>query len=172
MRAGDLRIAARREGQFIESARERRVKRAGPWDRCLWDSTDTGPDRRRCGTARRRTAVGKKAAAVIAGAAAGPLGAGEHDETGQVRRLRSEPVKRPGAEAGPAELLRTGVHQDLRRGMVHRLGLHRADETDVVHDAAPVCGSISLISMPLRPCRANLYFGPSRAEFGLMKAAR
>src|SRR3954467_15385567 len=34
------------------------------------------------------------------------------------------------------------------------------------------CGNNSDNSAPDCPCRANLYFGPSRVEFGLMNAAR
>ena len=42
---------------------------------------------------------------------------------------------------------------------------------DVVDDLAR-CGSSSESSAPLWPCLANLNFGPSSFEFGLMNAAR
>jgi hypothetical protein len=35
-----------------------------------------------------------------------------------------------------------------------------------------VCGNSSLSSIPQAPCLANLNFGPSSADFGLMNAAR
>ena len=37
---------------------------------------------------------------------------------------------------------------------------------------SPRCGSSSDSSAPLWPCLANLNFGPSSCEFGLMNAAR
>ena len=82
---------------------------------------------------------GQEAAAPVGVAAAGPLLAGvEDDEARQIARLAAQPVGHPGAEARPAELLRAGVHQDLRRRVVEGVGHHRFDDGDVVRHAGQV----------------------------------
>ena len=88
------------------------------------------------GGAQRRAAVHRRqeAAAVVAGAAAGSLGAGQHDIARQIGGFAAQTVQRPRAEAGPAELLRAGVHHDLRRGVIDGLGVQRADQAEVVGD--------------------------------------
>ena len=92
------------------------------------------------GAAERDAAVHRRqeSAAVVAGAAAGSLGAGQHHEAGEIGRLAAQSIQRPRAEAGPAELLRAGVHHDLGGGVIDRLGLHRADQADVVGDLGGV----------------------------------
>jgi hypothetical protein len=54
---------------------------------------------------------------------------------------------------------------------LNSVGDHRFDDGDVVDDLA-VCGSSSEISAPDWPYFANLNFGPSSFELGLMKAER
>ena len=67
-----------------------------------------------------------------------PSAGAEDDEAGQVLRLAAQAVGRPRAEARPAELLRAGVHEDLRRRVVERVGDHRLDDRDVVDDLGQV----------------------------------
>ena len=82
---------------------------------------------------------GQEAAAPVGGAAArSPSAGAEDDEAGQVLRLAAQAVGRPGAQARPAELLRAGVHEDLRRRVVERVGDHRLDDRDVVDDLGEV----------------------------------
>src|SRR6266508_2432942 len=67
----------------------------------------------------------EKTGAPIGGPAAGTFGAGaEHDAGGQVLRLAAEAVGGPGADAGPAELLRAGAHQNLSRRVVEGVRVH------------------------------------------------
>src|SRR6266511_1024905 len=71
----------------------------------------------------------EKTGAPIGGPAAGTFGAGaEHDEGGQVLRLAAEAVAGPGAEAGPAKLLRARVHLHLSRRMVEGVRVHGLDD--------------------------------------------
>ena len=82
---------------------------------------------------------GQKAAAPVGRAAAWALLAGaEDDEARQVARLTPQAVGRPGAEARSAELLRAGVHENLRRRVVKRVGRHRLDNGDVIGAAGQV----------------------------------
>ena len=76
----------------------------------------------------------EETAAVVAGAAAGALRAREHDVAGQIGSLAAETVEGPRAEARAAELLRAGVHQNLRGRVVDGVGLHRAHEAKVIDD--------------------------------------
>ena len=55
----------------------------------------------------------------------------------------------------PGEL-RAGLDERDRRVVVDRLGLHRADDADVVGDRRPCAASSSLSQAPLWPCWANL----------------
>ena len=76
---------------------------------------------------------GEEAGAPVGGAAGGALLAGGHDhEGGEVVGFRSEGVGDPGAEGGAAELLGAGGEEDLGGGVVEGLGVHGADEGDVV----------------------------------------
>ena len=130
---GDLRIGIRLQRLLVQPIQG--IERGA-----LRFQVDAGGVRqiqhRIAGAAKRRAAVHRRqeAAAVVAGAAAGSLGAGQHDEARQVGRFAPQPVQRPRAEAGPAELLRAGIHHDLRGGVIDGLRLHRADQAQVVGD--------------------------------------
>ena len=63
---------------------------------------------------------------------------GQHDKAGQLVGLRAETVEQPGAHAGPALDLRAGVHERVRRIVVDLLGVHRADDANVVRNTADV----------------------------------
>src|SRR2546421_392371 len=52
--------------------------------------------------------------------------------------LRAETVKQPGAQAGSALDLRAGVHERVRRIVIDLLGVHRADDANVVRNTADV----------------------------------
>jgi len=68
---------------------------------------------------------GQKAAAPARIAATGTFLAGaENDERRQIVRFASETIGDPRAHAGPPELHRTGVHQQLRRCMVEGVRDH------------------------------------------------
>src|SRR5205814_4016361 len=59
---------------------------------------------------------GEKAGAPVGWPAARAFGArAEDNEGGQVLRLAAKAVSGPGADAGPAELLRARAHQNLSR---------------------------------------------------------
>ena len=66
---------------------------------------------------------------------------------------------------------------DKRKGFIERY-IHgeiyraRPDVKAIIHSHSAAVVPFSVSSIPLRPCLANLYFGPSSAEFGLMNAAR
>src|SRR5205823_7895948 len=82
---------------------------------------------------------GQEGAAPVGRAAAWALLAGaEDDEAWQVARLAAQAVSRPGAEAGPAELLRSGVHEYLGGRVIEGVGRHRLDNGDVVGAAGQV----------------------------------
>ena len=61
-----------------------------------------------------------------------------HDERRQVVVLAAEPVVEPRADAGSAGELRAGLHMRHARAVVDRLGVHRADEAQVIGDAGNV----------------------------------
>ena len=72
-------------------------------------------------------------------AARGALLAGLHyDEARQVGVFRTQPVGNPRAERGTSELLGAGGHENLRGGVVERVGVHRADQRDVIRVGADV----------------------------------
>ena len=138
MRRRDLRIADGVEPHLVELAQ--RIERIA-----LQLVIDSG----RVGKIKHGVAAGAKLHAGVDGRqeARAPVGVasrrallagGEDDEAGQVARLRAEPVRRPGAERGPPELLRSGVHQDLARSVVERVRRHAFDDGDVVDDVAQV----------------------------------
>ena len=62
----------------------------------------------------------------------------EDDVTGQVLVLGAEAVGQPRAEARPRRLRLAGVHHQERRLVVGRVGVHRADDANVVDDLADV----------------------------------
>ena len=86
----------------------------------------------------------------------GPPAREQDDERRQVLVLTPQAVGDPRAHARPAGELRAGLHERDRRVVVDRLGLHRADEADVVGDRRPCAASSSLSHAPLWPCWANL----------------
>ena len=134
---GDLRIADRVEGERVEPVE--RVERGSL--RFPVDPLGVGEiEDRIAGAAKGGAAVegGEEAGAVVARSAAGASGAGQHDIAGKILRLAPQAVERPGPEARPAELLRAGVHQNLRRRVIDRVGLHRTDDADVVGDSPDV----------------------------------
>ena len=82
---------------------------------------------------------GQKAATPTGIAAARPFAAGaEHDERRQVLRFAAQAIGDPRAHAGPAELLRAGVHQDLAGSMIESVGHHRFDDGNVIHNLCQV----------------------------------
>ena len=62
----------------------------------------------------------------------------EHDERRQVLVVAAEAVVQPRAHARPAGDLRAGLEERDRRVVVDRLGVHRADEAEVVDDLGGV----------------------------------
>ena len=143
---------------------------------------ELGVDAARVGEIQDRIAAGaeldalvdrrQKAAAPVGVAAAGPLLAGaEDDEAGQVLRLAAQAVATQAPMLGrpkicepvfikicPGAWLNASVTIDLTMAM---------SSTTVAR-----CGSSSESSVPHWPCLANLNFGPSSFELGLMNAAR
>ena len=67
----------------------------------------------------------------------GPPAREQDDERRQVLVLAPQAVGDPGAHARPAGELRAGLHERDRRVVVDRLGVHRADDADVVGDRRP-----------------------------------
>ena len=57
---------------------------------------------------------------------------------GRSSRLRAQAVEHPRPHAGAAGDDRAGVHERVRRVVIDLLGPHRADDADVVGDAADV----------------------------------
>ena len=70
-------------------------------------------------------------------AAAGRVG-GHHDEAGQVVALAAQAVGDPRAHARPALDRRARVHERVRRVVVDLVGVHRADDAEVVGMAGDV----------------------------------
>ena len=104
-----------------------------------------GPDPRRVGEVQHRVPLGAALDPLVdrrqvAGAPRRPPRAGEpapgeqDHEPRQVLVLRAEAVGHPGAHRGVAEILAAGVQEELRRGVVELVGLHRAEEADLVED--------------------------------------
>ena len=66
------------------------------------------------------------------------IAAGAHgDEAGQVLILRAQAVGDPGAKAGPRQPAVAAVHQHQRRLVVGHVGVHRADDAQVVDVLRP-----------------------------------
>ena len=128
---GDLGIADRREMPLIKVLHE--VERL-PLHR-LGDACGIGQvEDWVAGFAERHALVNRrqKAAAVERRAAAQTARRVEHDKARKVLRFAAQPVQRPRAEARPAELARTRLHQDLAGSVIERVGGHRLDDRDVV----------------------------------------
>ena len=68
----------------------------------------------------------------------GPPAREQDDERRQVLVLAPQAVGDPRPHAGPARELRARLHERDRRVVVDRLGLHRADDADVVDDPGRV----------------------------------
>ena len=68
----------------------------------------------------------------------GPPAREQDDEGRQVLVLAPQAVGDPRPHARPARELRAGLHERDRRVVVDRLGLHRADQADVVGDRGRV----------------------------------
>ena len=84
------------------------------------------------------------------------IAAGAHgDERRQILVLRAQAVSEPRAHAGADQPGLAAIHQQQRRLVIRHVGVHRADDADVV-DALATCGNISLTSMPLWPYFWNL----------------
>ena len=77
-------------------------------------------------------------------------GRGEHDEPRQVLILAPQAVDQPRAHRRPAGNRRAGVHEGVGRIVVDGLGLHRADDAEIVGDRADVREQLQ-ISCPLLP---------------------
>ena len=69
---------------------------------------------------------------------------------------RAQAVGDPGAHARADQPRLAAVHQHQRRLVVGHVGVHRADDADVVDACSAMCGKISLTSMPLWPYFLNL----------------
>ncbi len=121
-----------RGDDILLAARDRRragCRRSAPGRRSNGTARPgSGSARSRCATAARRSA----AATARAGAAH------QHDEAGQVGALAAQAVVDPRAHAGPAGDARARVHERVGRVVIDLLGLHRADDADVVGDAGDV----------------------------------
>ena len=131
--AGDrLRIAELLVGPLIDAG-----------DRVDHVAAKLAADARRVGKKQHRLAVRaalhalihrrQEAGAPQALAAAGKLAAGnQHDEAGQILILAAQPVRRPTADRGVAEVLIARVQQQFGGRVVELVGVHRADEADLV----------------------------------------
>ena len=84
------------------------------------------------------------------------LAGAEHDEAGQVLVLGAQAVGQPRAQARPDRLHVAGVHQQQGALVGGAVGVHRADDAEVVDARWPTSGNSSLTSMPLWPCLRNL----------------
>ncbi len=95
------------------------------------------------------------------------IAAGTHgDEGRQVLVLRAQSVGHPGTDAGPDQPRVAAVHQQQRRFVVRHVGVHRADDGDVVDRFGDVAEQISLTSMPLSPYFWNLKGDGNAAPVG------
>ena len=56
----------------------------------------------------------------------------QHDEARQVLVLRPQPIREPGAERRPARQSVPAIHHEQRRPVIPVVGVHRADDADVV----------------------------------------
>ena len=88
------------------------------------------------------------------------------DERGQVLIFTTQSVRQPGADAGPARELGTSLEEGDGGVVIDRLGMHRLDEAQVVHDLGRVRQEFA------DPCPAlavpgELERGRGRGEAGL-----
>ena len=75
---------------------------------------------------------GEEAAGVIFEAASRDDAEAEDDEARLVLVFAAEPVREPRAEAGTADDLMAGVHEDLRGRVIELRSLHRPDDGEIV----------------------------------------
>src|SRR5262249_49142404 len=73
----------------------------------------------------------------------------QDDERGKIAALAAQPVTEPRAEAGAANHLMAGVHEDLSRRVIELRRLDRAHDRDVVRD-------LRQIGQQLRDLRTRL----------------
>ena len=57
---------------------------------------------------------------------------GKDDEPGEVGVLGAQSVRDPGPQAGPSEPGGAGLHEQLGRGVVELVGMHRFEESELV----------------------------------------
>ncbi len=82
---------------------------------------------------------GEEPGAPVGGSAGGTLAAsGEDDVGGEIAGFATEPVGGPGAEGRAAELLGTGVEEDLGGGVVEGVRVHRLHDAEFVGDGGDV----------------------------------
>ena len=62
----------------------------------------------------------------------------QHDERRQIAVVGSDAVREPGADGRTARLLRSGLEERHCRIVVDRLGVHRLDDAELVHDLGGV----------------------------------
>ena len=95
----------------------------------------------------------------------------EHHERRQVRVL-AQAVTEPRTQAGTADHLVAGVHEDLRRRVVELRRLHRADERDLVGELRQIREAARRSRLPDWPCRLNWNGDASSFGVPLMNANR
>ena len=106
-------------------------------------------------------------------AAAGKLAAGkQHDEAGQILILAAQPVRRPAADRCVTQILVARVQQQLGRRVVELVGVHRAQEADLVGHFLEVRQADPKSRHPAWPTCSNGYTGPSSCGMPRMKANR
>ncbi len=88
----------------------------------------------------------------------------QHDETGQVVVFAAETVVDPRAHRGPAGDDRAGVHERVRRVVVDLLGLHRANDRNLIRDFAEVRKDMGELLAGLPPA-LELVLRSERLEF-------
>ena len=89
---------------------------------------------------------------------------GQHDEAGQVIAFAAQAVVDPRAHARAAGDGRARVHEGVGRVVIDLLGLHRADDADVVGDAADV-GQIIADRLLRLPNLLKVDCGPKQSSF-------
>ena len=130
---GNLGVADRAEVDFVEFLDE--IERAAL--HFVGDAGGIGEEEHRvAGLAEGHAGINgrQKTAPVKGRAAAQPAGGVEHDEARQILRFAAESIEHPRAEAGPAKLSGTGLHQHLPGRMVKCISRHRFHDCDVIHN--------------------------------------
>jgi hypothetical protein len=98
----------------------------------------------------------------------------EHDEPGQIPVVGAEAVREPRSERRPADLRVAGVHHQHRRLVVRDVGVHRADEADVVGARAHVGKQLAHVhaALPVLLERERRPHERAGAAFGRDRSAR